>query len=332
MTSQLVLGGALLAVFAWRFHREPRRLSNGLLLLLGAGLVLLALLGELAPEVLVVLIVASPLLVVGLAVLLIVNGVRVLRRERFRLGNAMSLLAGLAIAAVVVVVPAGFLIAAREDDPGVLPALLLSLLGVAGYIGFVFTLVTLYALVYSRYTPPPGHAAIVVLGSSVQRGTVPPLLASRLDKAVQLYHRELAAGHTPLVVASGGQGPDEPVAEARAMGAYLGEHGVPGELVVEEDRSRSTRENLVLSRRLLAERGAAGRLLVVTSSYHTLRAAIQTRQLRLPAQVAGARTARYYVPNAFLREFVALLADHKLLHGTMIALIAAGPLLLYLAS
>lgn len=330
MTSQLVIGGALLAVFAWRFHREPRRLSNGLLLLFGAGFVLLGLLDELAPEVLVVLIAVSPLLVVGLAVLLIVNGVRVLRRERFRLGNAMSLLAGLAILAVVVVVPAGFLIAARSREPGVLPALLLSLLGVAGYIGFLFTLVTLYALVYSRLRPALGSAAIVVLGSAVPRGTVPPLLAARLDRAVELYHREVAAGHAPLVIASGGQGPDEPVAEAHAMGRYLREHGLPDEVVAEEDRSRSTRENLVLSHRLLAARGDDGRLLVVTSSYHALRAAIQSRQLRLPAQVAGAKTARYYVPNAFLREFVALLADHKLLHGTMLALIAAGPVLLYL--
>lgn len=330
MTSQLVLGGALLAVFAWRFHREPRRLSNGFLLLCGAGLVLLGLLGDIAPEVLVVLVALSPLLVAGLAVLLIVNGVRVLRRERFRLGNALSLLAGLAIVAVIVIVPAGFLIAAREDDPGVLPALLLSLLGVAGYIGFVFTLVTLYALVYSRLTPAPGHTAIVVLGASVSRGTVPPLLASRLDKAAQLYRRERSAGHTPLVVTSGGQGPDEPVTEARAMGGYLREHGIPDDVLVEEDRSTSTRENLVFSHRLLAERGAGGRLLVVTSSYHALRAAIQSRQLRLPAQVAGAKTARYYVPNAFLREFVALLADHKVLHGTILALIVAGPPVLYL--
>lgn len=330
MTSQLVIGAALLAAFVWRFHREPRRLSNGLLLLCGAGLVVLGLLGDVAPGALVVLVALSPLLVLGLAVLLIVNGVSVLRRERFSLANALSLLAGLAIVAVIVVVPAGFLIAAREREPGVLPALMLSLLGVAGYIGFVFTLVTLYALVYSRLTPAPGHAAIVVLGSGVPRGTVPPLLASRLDKAVQLYRRELAAGHTPLVVASGGQGSDEPVSEAHAMGGYLREHGIPGELLLEEDRSTSTRENLTFSRRLLTERGADGRMLVVTSSYHALRAAIQSRQLRLPAQVAGAATARYYVPNAFLREFVALLADHKFLHGTMLTLIVAGPPVLYL--
>lgn len=331
MTTPLVIGGVLLAVFAWRFHREPRRLSNGLFLLLGAAAMLFGLLGDLAPTLLVIVVAASPLLVLGLAVLLIVNGVTVLRRERLRLGNALSLLTGIAIIGVIVIAAVGFLIAYRAPDRTFLAPALLSLLGVAGYIGFVFTLVAVYAVVYSRFTPRPGHTAIVVLGASVPRGTVPPLLASRLDKAVQLYRRELAAGHTPYVVASGGQGPDEPVSEARAMGAYLHEHGIPEDRLVEEDRSTSTRENLILSRRLLAERGADGRLLVVTSGYHALRAAIQSRRLRLRAHVAGAATARYYVPNAFLREFVALFAEHKVMHGIVIGLIVAGPAALYLA-
>lgn len=329
MTS-LAVGGALLAAFAYRFQREPRRLSNVLLLVFGAGFLLVGLLGDLAQVLMVILVASSPLLVIGLAVLLIANGVTVLRRERLRLSNAMSLLAGTAIVAVVVIVPVGYLIAYRQQDATILFPLLFALLAVAGYIGFVFTLVTLYAVVYSRFTPRPGHSAIVVLGASVARGTVPPLLASRLDKAIQLYHRERSAGYTPFVVASGGQGPDEPVSEAHAMATYLREQGIPDDLLIEEDRSTSTRENLTFSRELLAQRAADGRLLVVTSSYHALRAAIQSRRLRLPAQVAGAATARYYVPNAFLREFVALFAEHKILHGTVICLLIGGPVVLYL--
>lgn len=331
MTTPLVFGGVLLAAFVWRFHREPRRLSNGLLLLLGAGLLLLGLLEDVAPILLVVLVAASPLLVLGLAVLLIVNGVVVLRRERLRLSNALSLLTGIAIIGVVVIGAVGFLISYRAQDRTFLVPALLSLLGVAGYLGFVFTLVALYAVVYTRFTPRPRHTAIVVLGASVSRGTVPPLLASRLDTAIRLYGREQAAGFTPYVVASGGQGADEPVAEGRAMAGYLHEHGIPEDRLVEEDRSTSTRENLVFSRRLLAERGADGRLLIVTSNYHALRAAIQSRRLRLRAHVAGAPTARYYVPNAFLREFVALFVEHKVLHGIVIGLIVARPALLYLA-
>ncbi len=328
----LIIGAVLLAAFVYRFHREPRRLSNVLLLVAGAGFLLLGLLGDLAGVVVFVLMALSPLLVVGLALLLVANGIIVLRHERFRLGNAMSLLAGIAIIALVVTVPIGYLIAYRQEAGTVLFPLLFSVLAMAGYIGFVFTLVTLYAVVYSRFTPAPGHCAIVALGASVPRGFVPPLLASRLDKVIQLYRREVAAGYTPFIVVSGGQGPDEPVSEARAMGAYLYEQGVPEDVLIEEDRSTSTYENLTFSRRVLVEHGTDGRLLVVTSSYHALRAAIQSRQLRLRAHVAGAKTARYYVPNAFLREFVALFAEYKVLHGTVIALLFAGPGLLYIVA
>lgn len=40
----------------------------------------------------------------------------------------------------------------------------------------------------------------------------------------------------------------------------------------------------------------------------------RARRLKLDAEVVGARTARYYVPSAFLREFAAILKGHLLLH------------------
>jgi hypothetical protein len=67
---------------------------------------------------------------------------------------------------------------------------------------------------------------------------------------------------------------------------------------------------------------AAGQGLIVTSDYHVLRAAILARRLGLPAQAAGARTARYYWPSAMLREFIALVVGRRRLHlvvGTLIA-------------
>ena len=70
------------------------------------------------------------------------------------------------------------------------------------------------------------------------------------------------------------------------------------------------------------DRDAPGQGLIVTSDYHVLRAAILARRLGLPAQAAGARTARYYWPSAMLREFIALVVGRRRLHlvlGTLIA-------------
>lgn len=54
---------------------------------------------------------------------------------------------------------------------------------------------------------------IIVLGSGIRSEEVPPLLKSRLDKGIEYYEKN----PTAKFVVSGGQGPDEPVAEAFAM-------------------------------------------------------------------------------------------------------------------
>jgi uncharacterized SAM-binding protein YcdF (DUF218 family) len=94
------------------------------------------------------------------------------------------------------------------------------------------------------------------------------------------------------------------------MTAYLLERGLEEHDVVTEDRATSTEENLLLSRALLEERGLTGHLRVITSGYHVGRAALICRRLGLDADVSGARTAWYFVPSAFLREFVAVLTYH----------------------
>ncbi|MGD7705117.1 YdcF family protein [Microlunatus sp. Y2014] len=125
----------------------------------------------------------------------------------------------------------------------------------------------------------------------------------------------------------GGQGSDEPVAEAVAMAEYLREQGVPDDRILVEDRATNTEENLRYSRALLDSAGHDEEMLVVTSNYHVMRAAFLARELGLPAQAVGAPTAAYYLPSAFLREFVAVLTRHKLMHavvGTMILLVSVG--------
>lgn len=329
----LLVAAVLLAFFARRFRAEPRRLSNSVLLFLGLGLGLLGVLRLASPSLAgFVLVLMPPLLALGLAVTLVLNGVTMLRRERFRPANMLSLFAGLAMIGLAVATVVSFFAAHQARNLWVVVPALCALFA-AAYIGFVFALVVLYAVAYARILPrSEGHAGIVVLGAGVPHGRVPPLLAGRLDRAVELYRRERAAGLSPLLIPSGGQGADEPVAEATAMADYLRDKGIDDDAIMPEDRSTTTRENLLFSKKLLEDRGTRGTLLVVTSSYHVLRAAVQSRRLRVDAEVRGAKTAWYYVPNAFLREFVALLADHKLLHTAGVLVSVACPVLLNLAN
>ena len=261
----------------------------------------------------VVLIALSPLLLLVLGGLLVANGVVMLRTERRTAGNLLSLAAGIAVIALIAAVVA----AALTKDPWFI-AVVGSAGLVATYLGFVLTSFLLYAFVYGRIRP--GADAIVALGSGLRGSRVPPLLASRLNRAAALYQAEVAAGNQPVLITSGGRGPGENVAEAVAMADYLIEHGIPAERIRREDRSTNTEQNLRFSKELAGE---GSRMVVVTNNFHVLRAATLARHLQLDAEVVGSPTARYYLPSAMLREFIAILARYPYLNAAICLALAS---------
>jgi uncharacterized SAM-binding protein YcdF (DUF218 family) len=224
-------------------------------------------------------------------------------------------------------VPYVVLVVAVVTEHPLLVVAFASLVLVISYIGFVFLSFLLYSVFYGSLPYRPGMDAIVVHGSGLMGDRVPPLLASRLDRATEIYRAEIASGHRPLVITSGGKGSDEAVSEASAMAGYLVDRGVPGESILLEDRSATTRENLQYTKALLAENGTSPRMVLVTSNFHILRTAILARRLDLDAEVTGARTAFYYWPSAMLREFAAILVAGKWVHITACVALASLPIL-----
>ena len=106
------------------------------------------------------------------------------------------------------------------------------------------------------------------------------------------------------------------------MGEYLVEHGIPAGAVLPETRAATTEQNLRFSQDLLRAHGPDrdGQLLVVTNGYHVPRTALLSRRLGINADVIGAPTARYFVPSAFIREFMAVLRMHLQLQITFAVL------------
>ncbi|KIA59963.1 membrane protein [Nocardia vulneris] len=307
----LVIGLALLAVFLVRFRKDRRRLGNGVYLLLGLIFVGVWVLGSGVkgdlPMILAgLLVLLSPLLVLVLAGLLILNGRQMVRREGLRLANLLPLGLGLAL-----LVPYVLLALAIFTGDIWVVVILASLTMAVSYIGFLFASFLLYSLLYGALPYRPGMDAIVVHGAGLKGDRVPPLLAGRLDRAIEVYRAEHTAGRRPLLITSGGKGSDELKSEAEAMAGYLVERGIPAESVLQEDRSATTRENLLFTKRLLGERGESTRMVLVTSDFHTLRTAMLARRLGLDAEVTGARTAFYYLPAATLREFAAVVVAYK---------------------
>ena len=301
----LVLVVALLGLAIHAARTDPRLWRTGVLLL-GA---IWAALSAVGVGVLVVPWAAS----VVLGLLFVGNGLRLVRPEGRGPTNVVALVLGLAMLAATVaaigLVGSGTSGTSGTSGPVVVGAVVLLL---PGYPALAFAGYALYCLTYRRHSVRPDPAAVVVLGSGLVGGTVPQLLAHRLDAAADAWHAERDRGHDPLLVPSGGQGDDEPMAEGVAMTAYLVAHGIPPQSVATEDRATTTEENLLLSREILRSRGlwGAGHLRVVTSNYHVGRAALLTRRLGIDADVTGGPTAWYFLPSAFLREFLAALTLH----------------------
>ncbi|WP_206330794.1 YdcF family protein [Modestobacter sp. KNN46-3] len=309
----LVVGAALL----WSLRRDPRALRNGVLVvllvhyLLGSVALLTARSTELEVVTGVVLLAVAALVGLGLALLpllLVVDGVLVLRRESRSLANALSLLAGLSMIGFPVVLVALL----RHENP-VTGALAVGLLTAQACAGLLFLAFATHTALYAWLARRAEARAVIVLGAGLVGGEVSPLLAARLRRAVTaVEERRRRTGALPIVP-SGGQGPDEPRAEGVAMAEWLRRHGIADEDVLVEGRSRNTRENLRFSARLLEQRGVPGPYLIVTSNYHAPRAALLARRLGIDAQAIGCPTALYYWPSAYLREFVAVMLDHRAL-------------------
>ncbi|KQQ53123.1 YdcF family protein [Plantibacter sp. Leaf314] len=311
-------------------RRDARRLRNGVFLVAAIACGLVALLTEASrttPFTVLLAAFGAVLLVGVLAVLLIGNGITMIRLEGRSLGNLLSLFAGVAI----LVLPVLAVLLVLGLDLSSLPswaAILLVAVGVllgfaCFYAAATFAAFGVYSLVYSRFRHTVTPDVVVILGSGLIDGEVPPLLRSRLDLALRIHRAARPGTRRPLLIPSGGQGEDEPRPEGVAMAEYLIANGAEPADVLPETESTSTRENLLRSRELQESSGRDGDTLVVTNNYHVLRAALLARSIGSDAQVIGSPTAAYYVPSAFLREYVAIMVEHRALNGLAIAGAAA---------
>ena len=306
-------------IFLFFFLNDRRRLINAYLFSISFGLFLLisALLLVVRTELWfnqkVAIIIFSVLAILVLlsiifsTVFLLFNGHQMISFEGKRLANLLSLLYGIFIIGALAL---HFLPHFPGKDLLIYPidfALF--------YSTFLYLSHVLYGT-FCNYLPIRKEPdAIIVLGSGLIGDKVPPLLAQRLTKAKTIY--EQFEGRPKLIV-SGGQGA-ELISEAEAMANYLMEQGVPQEDILIENRSRTTFENLTFSKAILEDQGLGKSVLVVTNSFHALRAGVFMRRLKIPGRSVGSKTAFYYLPSAWIRETVGLVSLYWKWHAAFLA-------------
>lgn len=128
--------------------------------------------------------------------------------------------------------------------------------------------------------------AIVVLGAAQYDGRPSPVLAARLDHALDLY----GDGIAPVIVVTGGRQEGDRFTEATAAATYLHEHGVPDDAILRETTGRSSWESLAASARFLAERDLT-QVVLVSDPYHAARIDAIASEVGLDASVSPTRTS-----------------------------------------
>lgn len=329
MSALLVFSPAIIwgILFTWSYRKEPRQFKNAIFFLLmlifafGAcaiytndiGIVLL--LGIAIPF--------APIITVGF---LLVNAWIVIRREGFSLPNVLPALFALAIVAWIIGIPVG--IGISHSRVVISLSALLLVLGLWFFFSFVALL--LYSWFYRRLPRKRTFDYIIIHGAGLRGEEPTPLLRGRIDKALELWK---AQGAHAILIPSGGQGSDEVISEAEAMARYLSSRGVPQDSILLEDRSTTTMENLLFAKHLLEARGlGAYRCAFVTSDYHVFRTSLYASKLGLKGDGIGSKTAGYYFPTAFIREFIAITKEHWLPYVIITMIWAASVLSPYLGS
>lgn len=325
-------------LFIYSFIKEPRQFRNALFLFAALAwssiLLVLRLNNFILGLILVTLVLLTPFLTIGF---LLINTIVVVKNNGFSLTSMLPfLMAGF----LVLLIASPTIVNYFDPDVRHIIVFVLGLFTLEGlWFSFTFMALLFYSWVYRLLPRRRQYDYIIIHGAGLDGPRPTPLLAGRIDKALELWNKQHQHGK---FVVSGGQGADEIVSEAQAMRDYLLEKGVPADAILMEDKSTTTWENLRYSLAIInadratgvdatssaavassgdvtttasdVSRTAASRddftTAVVTSDFHVFRCAEYAHNLGIKADGIGSHTKGWYWPTAFIREFIAITKAH----------------------
>jgi vancomycin permeability regulator SanA len=141
----------------------------------------------------------------------------------------------------------------------ILPVLLLFLLGY---------LVVVARQIERQSTRDEAQRAdvILVLGAAQYRGRPSPVLESRLNHALNLFQ----AGLSPYVMTTGGAGRDPKFTEADVSRAFLIQHAVPSEAILNDPEGSTTAQSVDAAAEIMYRMNLHS-CIVVSDGYHIYR-------------------------------------------------------------
>ena len=263
-----------------------------------------------------------------LAVSLAVSNIWLIKKEGFRIQNALGILMGMLFIA-------GFIAVRLTDQDNTSSIemfyLRISLNLTATYL-FCYCQCMLISTMFcavaaTRFKPAPDLDYIIILGCAIRRdGTPTPLLLGRVRRAFEFDKEQFEkTGKHAKFVPSGGQGGDEVISEAESMKRCLVQLGVPEDRIVKEDRSVNTYQNMEFSKKVIESDCGSENCNIgfSTTNYHVFRGYTKAEKLGMKVKGLSAKTKLYFFPNAFIREFIGVLWEKKVQHILFATILAA---------
>ncbi len=259
-------------------------------------------------------------IIIILAVFLVISNLVLIIRE----GGGVRNLLGIALAMFLVITTLGidWISSMFAEQSYIVLFFATIFYGLLTYFECIMIGTFIATIISHHHVPRKEMDYIIILGCGLREdGTPIPLLQGRIDRALWLYNRQLKKKGTEMMfVCSGGQGPDEIISEALSIKNYLISKGIREELILIEDKSSSTYENMKFSRKVIEEYKEQNRInrlqniAFSTTDYHVFRSGYLARRLGINAEGVGSRTRWYFYPNALIREFVANVSNQRNKH------------------
>src|SRR5699024_4110507 len=168
-----------------------------------------------------IIIVLVPFYILSFIITLISSGVQLVKREGPKLYNFLSIAFGMFIIFWIIFTR---FFTISEESP-FLFSLSFFISTLISYIVIVMISFAVASLLNRFRNPFKTYDYIIVLGSGLIGDRVPPLLASRIDKGIELFYKFHHKDHPVKLIFTGGQGDDELLAEAVAMAQYAEDKG-----------------------------------------------------------------------------------------------------------
>ena len=309
-----IIAFVIVTAFIFSFHRDRRSFLNPALLMISIIFTYLSISRILYDFgynsarhslALSIFFGVQGMIVVG-AIFLIFNGCILLKREGFSKTNLVSLSLGVSVLVFYLVT---FYYLTSDTKLFNVNTLFNVIFVIAVYsymiFGTAFISFLLYSFIYLTTPKKKIYDFIIIHGAGLRDGEyVTTLLKQRIDKAIEAFHN--SSNPNIKIICSGGQGSDEKISEAKAMANYIASNAeVPMGRVILEEKSTTTSENLLFSKEIGEELVDKPKFLFVTNNYHVYRTSAYARKIKMDGDGLGCRTAGYYIPSAFIREFIA---------------------------